>query len=94
MSICHILDMLPWSGNNTGVTDEFMDKMVEVLKDFVHQTYDRETKVIDFKSQSDILKELDFEIKDHSSELHELISMTKRILELSVKTGRIHFMLK
>ena len=93
MHLCSVFfsieDMLPWSDTNTSVTDKFMDDIVAVLKNFVHQTYDRSTKVIDFKSQNDILKEIDVEIEEHSSELSDLISTTKKILDFSVKTGKM-----
>ena len=79
--------MLPWSENDTSVTDEFIDEMVKILKDFVHQTYDRTSKVVNFRSPNEILKEVDLEIKDHSSDLRELVDVTKQVLDLSVKTG-------
>ena len=80
-------DMLPWSENDTGVTDEFIGEMVNIFKDFVHDTYDRSSKVIDFKSPDEILKEMDLDITEHSTKLHELVDVTKKILDLSVKTG-------
>ena len=79
--------MLPWSENDTSVTDDFIDEMVKILKTFVHETYDRTSKVIDFKTPDEILKEVDLEIKEHSSDLPELIDVTKKVLDLSVKTG-------
>ena len=81
-------DMLPWSENDTGVTDEFIGEMVNILKNFLHETHDRSSKVINFKSPDEILKELDLDITEHSTELHELIDVTKKILDLSVKTGK------
>ena len=79
--------MLPWSGDDTAVTDEFIDEMVKVLKTFVHQTYDRASKIIQFRSPDEILKEVDLDIKEDSSELHELIDVTRKVLDFSVKTG-------
>jgi len=84
-------DMLPWSENDTGVTDEFIGEMVNILKNFLHETHDRSSKVINFKSPDEILKELDLDITEHSTELHELIDVTKKILDLSVKTGHPRF---
>lgn len=81
--------MLPWSGNDTSITDEFIDRTVKVLKNFIHETYDRDTKVIEFRSQEDILKEFDFDLTENSSDLETLINVTKKILDFSVKTGRI-----
>ena len=61
--------------------------MVDVLKNFVHDTYDRDSKVIEFKSLSDVKKEIDVELKDEGASLSELIDVTQKALDLSVKTG-------
>ncbi|XP_065053236.1 acidic amino acid decarboxylase GADL1-like [Rhopilema esculentum] len=84
-------DMLPWSGENSEVTDEFIQKTVEILTNFIHETYNRDSKVIDFRSPEDVVKEIDFEVKDDGANLNELLNVSKKALDLSVKTGHPHF---
>ena len=83
--------MLPWSGENSEVTDEFIQKTVEILKNFIHETYNRDSKVVDFRSPEDVVKEMDFEVKDDGANLNELLNVSKKALDLSVKTGNYTF---
>ena len=79
-------DLLPFN-EKTEVTDVFIDQMVDVLKSFVHDTYDRESKVIDFKGPTEVKNEIDVELKDEGASLSELVDVAKKALDFSVKTG-------
>ena len=79
-------DLLPFN-EEIEVTDVFIDQMVDVLKSYVHDTHDRESKVIDFKSPTEVKNEIDVELKDEGASLGELIDVAKKALDLSVKTG-------
>eukprot|EP00112_Aurelia_sp_Birch-Aquarium-sp1_P001573 Seg1171.3 transcript_id=Seg1171.3/GoldUCD/mRNA.D3Y31 product="Glutamate decarboxylase 1" protein_id=Seg1171.3/GoldUCD/D3Y31 len=83
-------DLLPFN-EETEVTDVFIDQMVDVLKNFVHDTYDRDSKVVDFKTPTEVKNEIDVELKDEGASLSELIDVTQKTLALSVKSGHPRF---
>ncbi|XP_065168323.1 glutamate decarboxylase [Atheta coriaria] len=82
-------DLLPYK--NTDVTLEFLQKVVDVLKEFVMQTNDRNVKILDFRHPEDMKKILDLEIPEQGLNLQTLINDCVSTLKYQVKTGHPHF---
>lgn len=83
-------DMLPWN-SKTEVTGSFIDQMVEVMKKHILDTYNRDTKVIDFKSPDDLMKEINFDLDEKVANLDELVKISQKTLAHCVKTGHPRF---
>lgn len=87
LSFLFAADLLPYK--NTDVTLEFLQKVVDVLKEFVMQTNDRNVKILDFRHPEDMKKILDLEIPEQGLNLQTLINDCVSTLKYQVKTGTL-----
>ena len=69
------------------VTDEFLEGVFSVLKDHIHATYDRSSKVIDFKSPDELQRIISFGLEEKGQDLNTLVETSAKVLAYSVKTG-------
>ena len=69
-------------------TREFLLAVVKILLDFITDTNDRDTKVVDFHHPIEMRKKLDLAITDKPRPLDSLLEDCKMALENQVKTGR------
>lgn len=74
-------------------TREFLQKVIDVLLDFVKATNDRNEKVLDFHHPEDMKRLLDLEIPDKAVTLQQLIEDCATTLKYQVKTGKQNFSL-
>ena len=81
------LDLLPISSGNHAETRQFLDKIVQILFDFLHETYDRSAKVLDFHHPEQLLEMLDLSLPNKAQNLDQLIADCKDTLKYQVKTG-------
>ena len=73
------------------LTSKFLYAVVEILLDFINQTNDRDTNVIDFHHPSQITKAMDFSLPDTGLPLEQLVSDCRSALRYQVRTGHPHF---
>lgn len=81
-----IADLLPYKNDST--TKEFLQKLVEVLLDFVRATNDRKEKILDFHHPEEMQKLLDLKIPDKGLTLQQLLNDCATTLKYQVKTGK------
>lgn len=85
--IVFVSDIFPINQNGGQVTKEFLQKVVDVLMDFVNATNDRNEKILDFHHPTDMQKLLDLNIPDKGVTLQQLINDCHTTLKYQVKTG-------
>lgn len=66
----------------------FLQKVIDILLDFVHATNDRKEKILDFHHPEDMQKLLDLKIPDKGLSLQQLIHDCATTLKYQVKTGK------
>lgn len=84
------LDILPYkvTDENVQVTREFLQKIVDILLDFVKDTNDRNVKILDFRHPEEMQKLLDLRIPEKGLSLQQLINDCATTLKYQVKTGK------
>lgn len=80
--------MFPINQNGEQITKEFLQKVVDVLLDFVKATNDRKEKILDFHHPADMQKMLDLEIPNKGVTLQQLVNDCHTTLKYQVKTGK------
>ena len=55
-------------------TSKFLYAVVEILLDFINQSNDRDSVVLDFHHPSQITKAMDFSLPDHPLPLDQLVA--------------------
>ncbi|KAF7283962.1 hypothetical protein GWI33_022785 [Rhynchophorus ferrugineus] len=84
-------NILPYKLENEAQTREFLQKLVDVLLDFIRATNDRNEKILDFHHPEDMQKLLDLKIPDQGVSLQQLIHDCATTLKYQVKTGHPRF---
>lgn len=79
--------MLPYT-DETSTTKEFLQKVIDVLIDFVKATNDRKEKILDFHHPHEMLKLIDLEIPEKGYNLQQLVNDCATTLKYQVKTGK------
>lgn len=72
-------------------TREFLQKVIDILLDYVNACNDRNEKILDFHHPEDMKKLLDLEIADQPVPLQQLIVDCATTLKYQVKTGEYRF---
>lgn len=85
-------DILPYkvTDQNVKITREFLQKLVDILLDFVKDTNDRNVKILDFRHPEEMQKLLDLRIPEQGLTLQQLISDCATTLKYQVKTGKLY----
>ncbi|XP_072389109.1 glutamate decarboxylase [Diabrotica undecimpunctata] len=84
-------DLIPYPNANDKVTHEFLQKIVDVLLDYVKQQNDRKEKILDFHHPEEMIKLLDLKIPEEGVSLGQLVHDCATTLKYQVKTGHPHF---
>ncbi|XP_039299035.1 glutamate decarboxylase [Nilaparvata lugens] len=84
-------DLLPHNESAFPVSKEFLQKVVDILMDFIKETNDRNCKVLDFHHPDKMRKLLDLDVPDKGVELQQLIEDCAKTLKYQVRTGHPHF---
>ncbi|XP_070502203.1 glutamate decarboxylase-like [Chironomus tepperi] len=87
-----MFDLLPFNQQAHAETREFLQKIVDILLDYIELCYDRREHVLEYHSP-DKLKELfNMTIPHDGITLQHLITDCATVLKYGVKTGSPHFM--
>lgn len=74
-------------------TREFLQKVMEILIDYVCVQNDRKEKVLDFHHPEDMKKLLSLDVPDEAVNLQQLIHDCANTMKYQVKTGKFTFFL-
>jgi len=79
---------LPVNENAQVETREFLQKVIDILLDYVNATNDRNEKILEFHHPEDMIKLLDLQISEQPVPLQQLIVDCATTLKYQVKTGK------
>ena len=75
-------------------TREFLRHIIEILLDFITDTNNRDSKVVDFYHPDKLKEKLDLEIPEKPLSLDQLLEDCRDTLKYQVKTGKMHYKIK
>lgn len=81
-------DILPHNTAAITETQEFLQKVVDVLVDFVKATNDRNVKVLEFHHPEEMKRLLDLDVPETALPLQQLVEDCATTLKYQVKTGK------
>lgn len=82
-----VSDILPHNEKAMPVTKEFLQKVIDILMDFIKETNDRNCKVLEFHHPDKMRQLLDLDIPDQGLPLQQLIEDCAKTLKYQVRTG-------
>lgn len=88
-----IADILPYRTESVQATREFLQKVIDVLLDFVRATNDRNEKILDFHHPAEMQQLLDLRVPEDGLPLQQLINDCATTLKYQVKTGEFIYLL-
>lgn len=88
----HYEDLLPKNSDGYPETRQFLVELVDVLCQFIRQSFDRNEKVIDFHHPEDLRRILDLEIPESGLTLEQILEDCRKTLQFQVKTGHPRYM--
>lgn len=86
-------DLLPASDGDIK-TMTFLQEVVDILLAYIVESFDRETKVIDFHYPNELLQMNNWELQDEPATLDDILISCRATLKYAIKTGRSVFSLK
>ncbi|KAG1714247.1 Glutamate decarboxylase [Nymphon striatum] len=84
-------DLLPVNRNGQEETSEFLQRVVNIMVDFLKESHDRSTKVLDFHHPDQLKEILDLDIPDKPLSIDQLLVDCKETLKYQVKTAHPHY---
>jgi hypothetical protein len=75
-------------------TREFLQKVIDILLDYVNASNDRQEKILDFHHPEEMKTLLDLEIADQAVPLQQLIVDCATTMRYQVKTGEYYCCIK
>ncbi len=86
LSSSHFTDLLPSKGS-TGLTNKFLQEVVDILLEYVQNTFDRSCKILDFHYPNELREKLHLEIPDKAENLDQILFDCRNTLKYCVTTG-------
>lgn len=80
-------DLLPAIDGDTK-TMTFLQEVVDILLAYIVESFDRETKVIDFHYPNELLQLNNWELQDEPASLDDILISCRATLKYAIKTGR------
>lgn len=80
-------DLLPIASGGEPETREFLNQMTEILMDYLHNSFDRSEKILDFHHPEQLLEILDLTLPNQPQNIEQLMNDCRDILKYQVKTG-------
>ncbi|CAH1163816.1 unnamed protein product [Phaedon cochleariae] len=84
-------DIIPYEGATEKTTHEFLQKIVDILVDYIKAQNNRNEKILDFHHPEDMIKLLDLKVPQQGVSLQQLVHDCATTLKYQVKTGHPHF---
>lgn len=80
-------DLLP-AMDGDAKTMTFLQEVVDILLAYIVESFDRETKVIDFHYPNELLQLNNWELQDAPANLDDILISCRATLKYAIKTGR------
>ena len=89
--LSYFLDVFPVATgpNRDQDTKHFLQNVLELLWNFISESNDRESKVLEFHHPEQLMKVMDFTLPDMPKNLQEILNDCKETLKYQVKTGSL-----
>jgi len=87
-----MFDLLPFNQQAHAETREFLQKIVDILLDYIEMSYDRHEQVLEYHSPDKLEELFNIAIPHDGMTLQHLITDCATVLKYGVKTGSPHFM--
>ncbi|CAO1370287.1 unnamed protein product [Diamesa serratosioi] len=84
-------DLLPYVEGAQPETREFLQKIIEILLDYVNAQNDRNEKILEFHHPEEMKTLIDLDIPDQAVPLQQLVIDCATTMKYQVKTGHPHF---
>ncbi|XP_015789794.1 glutamate decarboxylase-like [Tetranychus urticae] len=84
-------DLLPANETGYEATRSFLLKIVDILLDFIKESSDRSTKIVDFHQPNQLKQLFDFTIPENPKNIQQILNDCKQCLKYQVKTGHPHY---
>lgn len=68
-------------------TMTFLQEVVDILMAYIVESFDRETKVIDFHYPNELLQLNNWELQDEPATLDDILISCRATLKYAIKTG-------
>lgn len=85
-------NLLPFNEKGSVETREFLQKIIDILLDYIELSYDRQEHVLEYHSPDKLKELINMAIPHDGVTLQHLIMDCATVLKYSVKTGHPHFM--
>lgn len=85
-------DLLPFNSNSQKETREFLQKIIDILMDYVELTFNRDEPVLDFHQPECMKHNIDLEVGNESETLGKLVEDCAKVLKFQVKSGHPRFL--
>ena len=83
-------EIIPMVQKDSPETREFLQKLCDLLIDYVEKQNDRNEKILDFKHPAEMKQILDLDIPEQGVTLQTLLFDCASALKYQVKTGKYH----
>lgn len=80
-------DLLP-AMDGDAKTMTFLQEVVDILLAYIVESFDRDTKVIDFHYPNELLQLNNWELQDAPANLDDILISCRATLKYAIKTGR------
>lgn len=66
----------------------FLQEVVDILMAYIVESFDRDTKVIDFHYPNELLQKNNWELQSEPASLDEILISCRATLKYAIKTGQ------
>lgn len=87
-----IFDLLPFKEGANKETREFLQKIVDILLDYIELCFNHKEHVLEYHQPEKLKEIFDMHIPEEGVNLQHLINDCASVLKYGVKTGHPHFM--
>ncbi|XP_071826558.1 glutamate decarboxylase-like isoform X2 [Apostichopus japonicus] len=83
-------DLLPYKGGE-GLTHKFLEEILKINLEYIDDTFDRGSRVLEFHHPHDLKEKLHLEIPEKPENLDQILDDCRKTLQYCVKTGHPRF---
>ncbi|KAJ8035927.1 Glutamate decarboxylase 1 [Holothuria leucospilota] len=83
-------DLLPYKGGE-GLTHKFLEEIVKIILEYIDDTFDRSSRVLEFHHPHDLKEKLHLELPEKPENLDRILDDCRKTLQYCVKTGHPRF---
>lgn len=80
-------DLLPYKGGE-GLTHKFLEEILKINLEYIDDSFDRSSRVLEFHHPHDLKEKLHLEIPEKPENLDQILDDCRKTLQYCVKTGK------